>query len=44
MSFFDATPVGRLVNRFSSDLYAVDESLPFQGEMSPGGLMGGSES
>jgi ABC-type multidrug transport system fused ATPase/permease subunit len=29
MWFFDSTPVGRLVNRFSRDVYSVDESLPF---------------
>lgn len=29
MSFFDAAPMGRVLNRFSSDLYAVDDSLPF---------------
>jgi hypothetical protein len=28
--FFDATPVGRLLNRFSRDVYSVDDSLPFQ--------------
>ena len=27
--FFDSTPVGRILNRFSSDMYTVDDSLPF---------------
>ncbi|QQP39306.1 ATP-binding cassette sub-family C member 7, partial [Caligus rogercresseyi] len=27
--FFDSTPAGRILNRFSSDTYAVDDSLPF---------------
>lgn len=27
--FFDITPLGRLLNRFSSDTYTVDDSLPF---------------
>ncbi|XP_041640876.1 ATP-binding cassette sub-family C member 10 [Cheilinus undulatus] len=29
VSFFDTTPMGRVLNRFSSDLYSVDDSLPF---------------
>eukprot|EP00633_Aureoumbra_lagunensis_P005483 CAMPEP_0197308826 /NCGR_PEP_ID=MMETSP0891-20130614/7350_1 /TAXON_ID=44058 ORGANISM="Aureoumbra lagunensis, Strain CCMP1510" /NCGR_SAMPLE_ID=MMETSP0891 /ASSEMBLY_ACC=CAM_ASM_000534 /LENGTH=1424 /DNA_ID=CAMNT_0042793557 /DNA_START=180 /DNA_END=4454 /DNA_ORIENTATION=+ len=28
MRFFDSTPVGRLVNLFSKDLYTIDEELP----------------
>lgn len=28
MSFFDATPLGRLVNLFSKDIYTIDEELP----------------
>uniref|UniRef100_A0A3P8UPJ9 ATP binding cassette subfamily C member 3 n=1 Tax=Cynoglossus semilaevis TaxID=244447 RepID=A0A3P8UPJ9_CYNSE len=27
-SFFDTTPVGRLINRFSKDIYVIDETLP----------------
>lgn len=33
MSFFDTTPVGRLVNRFSKDIYTIDEKLVETGGM-----------
>ncbi|XP_074354051.1 ABC transporter C family member 13 isoform X2 [Apium graveolens] len=29
VQFFDQTPSGRILNRLSSDLYTIDESLPF---------------
>ncbi|XP_046714407.1 ATP-binding cassette sub-family C member 10, partial [Silurus meridionalis] len=29
VAFFDTTPLGRILNRFSSDIYSVDDSLPF---------------
>ncbi|CAG9578746.1 unnamed protein product [Danaus chrysippus] len=29
VKFFDITPAGRIINRFSSDTYTVDDSLPF---------------
>lgn len=29
VTFFDVTPLGRILNRFSSDLYSIDDSLPF---------------
>uniref|UniRef100_A0A915JDA7 Uncharacterized protein n=1 Tax=Romanomermis culicivorax TaxID=13658 RepID=A0A915JDA7_ROMCU len=28
--FFDATPLGRIINRFSADIWCIDDSLPFQ--------------
>ncbi|KAL6434970.1 hypothetical protein ACFW04_005255 [Cataglyphis niger] len=28
-TFFDIQPLGRIINRFSSDIYTIDDSLPF---------------
>ncbi|PSN57205.1 hypothetical protein C0J52_05033 [Blattella germanica] len=29
VTFFDVSPLGRILNRFSSDTYTIDDSLPF---------------
>ena len=28
--FMDVTPIGRILSRFSKDIYTVDETLPFE--------------
>uniref|UniRef100_A0AAR2KJ02 ATP-binding cassette, sub-family C (CFTR/MRP), member 3 n=1 Tax=Pygocentrus nattereri TaxID=42514 RepID=A0AAR2KJ02_PYGNA len=28
-AFFDTTPIGRIINRFSKDIYVIDEALPY---------------
>lgn len=29
LSFLEASPIGRVLNRFSTDVWAIDDTLPF---------------
>uniref|UniRef100_A0A0L8HVX3 ABC transporter domain-containing protein n=2 Tax=Octopus bimaculoides TaxID=37653 RepID=A0A0L8HVX3_OCTBM len=39
MSFFDSTPTGRIINRFSSDILELDNRLPLSGEITLLGIV-----
>ncbi|KAG0219753.1 hypothetical protein BGX33_001070 [Mortierella sp. NVP41] len=44
MAFFDVTPMGRIVNRFSSDIYSIDSQMPEEWNdlFSFGAIIGGT--